>query len=678
MGLKVRLSSPKPRRNFFRFLWDNIFRGIYHLKTKFKYFVLIGGLLSLAQSSQAAIRIRAMNFDAPNSTAAFFIVQISSGIQLPDGTTVYILTDGTADQHLFTDGFGNWGWVTAGGGDNLGSHAATKTLTANFGISGTTVVLTYTAIEADDHVFKMIINADGFPDIKALEIDYISGALAANSDEAIMLFNIDESLSIGGDIVALEVLSTEGNAKVIGLELGPVVNPIMQLSGTFDDMDSALVVGTDRLAEFISTGSDIEMFSVDNDSVTIGNTAKFTDIAFLLATVASGGGIDPKFEYSTGIDTWATFTPTDGTDGMKNTGVIQWILGNIPSWATGLGSEFLISITRERNTLTTPPVEDKVQISVTAEFDWDKNGDVHINSITTQEYGMFKGSASVVGDFGVGDVASNQGLFYNSSNDRFGISVGAGSPNAKLEIQGAVDFGGENKLNAIFKANVGGALAIRIQANTDDNALIQLAVGNAVVKSTIKQIGDPTDALTGGIAFKVKDNTNRAVVISSHSGLYIYNWALAEPTAIANASVLYSTDNAGGTSELFVKDEAGNITQLSSHNFDLFDPDPSGTLPISKYYCNEFTGECVGIDLISVVTDLEILLRKKYIYHATIDRKDWDLEQEKQAQLRERQIRVWDATTDEHKILNPIRPKRYVKQNPPQWLNDRLRFKGYR
>lgn len=240
----------------------------------------------------------------------------------------------------------------------------------------------HTATEGDDHALELRVDAAGFGDVKAMEVTYTTGAIAASEEEAVVLVNIDESAATGGTVSGLEVLATEGSATIDGMLCGAVVNPVKQLSGSFGDMDSALVNAVDQLAAFISTGTDVEMFTNDNDTVTIGNAVKFEEIEFLLDTVASGSGIAPTFEYSTGVGTWATFSPADGTNGMRNSGVIAWLDGDLSGWATGTGSEYLIRITRTRNSLTTAPIEDKVQIAVTTEYGWDSSGDLDVNNIT--------------------------------------------------------------------------------------------------------------------------------------------------------------------------------------------------------------------------------------------------------------------------------------------------------
>jgi len=241
--------------------------------------------------------------------------------------------------------------------------------------------LTHTATESDDHAMEITVDAAGFGDVKGVVVDYITGTISAGEAEEAILINIDESSATGGNIIGLEILSTEGSAKIYGIKAGALVNPIVQLSGVFSNMDSALVKGIDNLANFTSTTLNATMFVADDDNVTIGDAAKFEEIEFLLETVASNPGIKPTFEYSNGTGVWVEFSPTDGTGGMRNTGVIAWDDSDIPDWSAGAGSEYLIRINRTQNALSTVPVENKVQIASTTKYEWDENGNLVINGI---------------------------------------------------------------------------------------------------------------------------------------------------------------------------------------------------------------------------------------------------------------------------------------------------------
>lgn len=244
--------------------------------------------------------------------------------------------------------------------------------------------ITHLASVSDDHALEIDVNSAGFGDVRAIEINYNASTLAATEDEAAILISIDESNTGGGRISALEVLSTnEGSAEVYALEVGATIHPIIQSAGTFGDMDVAERNGVDQLAAFTDTGTDIPIFVANTDKVSIGDIAKFEEIECIFSTFASNPGVKPTFEYSTGSGTWAPFTPTDGTNGCRNNGVISWLVGDIPGWLIGASSMFLIRMTRTQGGLGTVPIESIFQIAAVTEHKWDANGDFSINNIVT-------------------------------------------------------------------------------------------------------------------------------------------------------------------------------------------------------------------------------------------------------------------------------------------------------
>jgi hypothetical protein len=236
--------------------------------------------------------------------------------------------------------------------------------------------LDHTAAGTDEHALEIVTDAAGFGDVKAIDVAYTTGAVAAGEDEGVILVNIDESTSTGGEVFGYEILTTDfGATNVYGMKTGVNVNPISHDSGTFANMDSALNKAVDVLAALSSGGAgNISIFVADNDTVTIGDASKFDEMEILVDTPASGSGVAPTFEYSTGVGTWTAFTPTDGTNGFKNTGAILWDQNDLPGWATGTGSEFLVRITRTRNSLSTTPIIDTIQIAAAQVYSWDNQG----------------------------------------------------------------------------------------------------------------------------------------------------------------------------------------------------------------------------------------------------------------------------------------------------------------
>ena len=252
--------------------------------------------------------------------------------------------------------------------------------------------LDHTAEENDDHALEIDCNAAGFGDVKAIDIVYVTGAIATGGDEEAILIQFDEVAATGGDLTALEVLTTtEGSTdKVTAVFSGVGVAPLVQLSGTFGDADSILNKAVDVAAALANGGAgNISVFVADNDTITIGHASEFQEVEMILDTAASGGGIAPTFEFSTAVDAWTAFSPADGTNGLRNNGVLAWLNADIPTWAVGTGSEFLIRITRTRNNLSTTPILDEIQIApAVSEFGWDKLGDIACNDISAEDIVM--------------------------------------------------------------------------------------------------------------------------------------------------------------------------------------------------------------------------------------------------------------------------------------------------
>jgi hypothetical protein len=241
----------------------------------------------------------------------------------------------------------------------------------------------HTATEADDHCIEIVHNAAGFGDSEAIDIDYITGALASGDEEAIILVNVDDDAATGGEVVGFEMLVIPGALdRIFGLKVGALIGPIDQSSGTFGNATTFLNIAADELTEVSSAGAPRSaVFVADNDTITIGGTAKFEEISFVLFAVASSGGIAPTFEFSTGGTGFTAFSPIDGTNGFRNSGVMAWDDLDIPSWATNATGEFEIRITRTRNAAGAgTAVIDVLQIATTVDFKWDLLGNIWANS----------------------------------------------------------------------------------------------------------------------------------------------------------------------------------------------------------------------------------------------------------------------------------------------------------
>ena len=320
-----------------------------------------------------------------NSNPTFAGVTITG---LTQGSVVFAGASGIISQdnsNLFWDNTNN----RLGIGINSGFFPA-----AGMTVSGE-MDLIHTASESDDHAFEIDVDAVGKGDVKAIDIDYITGDISVGKDEGIILINVDEIAATGGDVFGLEILATEGAAgsttTVYGLKAGALVGPVHQDSGTFVNPD----IGTNDtpqtpVANMIDGDfgptKRTSIFIAEDDYIIIGKDAAFEEIEFIITTGSSGAGIKPKFEYSTGSSGFTEFFPVDGTNGFRNTGVIAWdaddLVGHAVNADTGLSDTYDIRITRKRTNLSTTPILGYAKTAATTEYIWDKDGNINIKTLT--------------------------------------------------------------------------------------------------------------------------------------------------------------------------------------------------------------------------------------------------------------------------------------------------------
>ena len=261
---------------------------------------------------------------------------------------------------------------------------------AGLTISGDMDIL-HTSSEADDHAFEIDVDAAGFGDVKAIDIAYITGELEAGEDEGIILLNIDQitgTPATGGEVFGLEVLATEGSAEIFGLKVGAVVGAIHQDSGTF--INPTLTTDNTPTTDVPDMGdgniaTTTTIFEAENEYIIIGAATVFEEIEFILTTTTSNPGIKPTFWYSSAAGGGFTqFTPVDGTNGFRNTGVVAWdasdLVGHIVGSVTGT---YDIKVIRTKaGSLSPSPVLGFAKTAATTEYIWDKDGNVNIKTLT--------------------------------------------------------------------------------------------------------------------------------------------------------------------------------------------------------------------------------------------------------------------------------------------------------
>ena len=229
------------------------------------------------------------------------------------------------------------------------------------------------------------IDSNGFGNTRAMVVNYLASGMADGDESHLYEIVLDTDGSTGGEAQGLSVAKTgTGLVHVTAIEALADVNVVIQRTGDPITLTQAWKLSgstyTDTTVDF-SNGSNIEIFSLDNDYIICGSDAVFTQLDIELFTESSHT-IDSVFQYSTGVGTWNTFQPADGSNGFTKSGSVMWpaLAGWVAASVNGV-SKYYIRIQRTRNLVTTPPVESNIRVRSTTEFKWDKNGDVSIRKL---------------------------------------------------------------------------------------------------------------------------------------------------------------------------------------------------------------------------------------------------------------------------------------------------------
>jgi hypothetical protein len=99
---------------------------------------------------------------------------------------------------------------------------------------------------------------------------------------------------------------------------------------------------------------------------------------------------------------------------------------------------------------------------------------------------------------------------------------------------------------------------------------------------------------------------------SATKSFAIFN-GTAPTGSVTDGCVLY-TEDVSSSSELKVRDEAGNVTTLSPHNFELIPEGPSEEMAWSYY--SERDGKRINVDMLKAIRLLEKISGERLVYEA--------------------------------------------------------------
>jgi hypothetical protein len=268
----------------------------------------------------------------------------------------------------------------------------TNPATSNFGVFN----MLHTSGVDNTRAIDSLINPDGNGSVSGHFMRFIATDLIATDVSSGVVVQVDRDTSTGGNISAFRATSCGlGTSNTTGLLCTSGVDPVRSRpsaevdAGKVFSFDAATTTFTDITTAAGTVGSDVTIFGGDEDYLYFGHATEFNEISFVLTVVAAGSGIRPVFEFSAGGASWNVFSPLDGTNGMRYNGSVTWDSDISTGWATdtvnGVAGLFWIRIRRTKNSLSTVPVEDLIQIAPATEYFWDKQGDLSINSLVSGE-----------------------------------------------------------------------------------------------------------------------------------------------------------------------------------------------------------------------------------------------------------------------------------------------------
>ena len=154
----------------------------------------------------------------------------------------------------------------------------------------------------------------------------------------------------------------------------------------------------------------------------------------------------------------------------------------------------------------------------------------------------------------------------------------------------------------------------------------------------------------------------------------------SDPSSSATLGMIYAKTNAG-TTEVFVMDGAGNVTQISPHARAASPAPPeldTDAQPIVIHHANLFLGTEEFLHLSALAKEVEKISGKKFLFQRQLDparKRDWATEEtaieqrhatERAADLE--RLSAWQSNTNQNKGPQPpVRPA-YVKRPKPAWL----------
>lgn len=155
---------------------------------------------------------------------------------------------------------------------------------------------------------------------------------------------------------------------------------------------------------------------------------------------------------------------------------------------------------------------------------------------------------------------------------------------------------------------------------------------------------------------------------TSAVSVLVFKNGTAPSSSPADSVQLYAVD-VSSSSELRVRDEAGNVTTLSPHNFEIFEPAEDDPFPWSYRSENEYLGKIINVNMSGAIRALEKLTGEQFIFYADIEKQDFE---KSNAAMLAKELASVQQDDDNKTARTSAIETAYSNRELPEWIQKRL------
>ncbi len=508
-----------------------------------------------------------------NATTALDASGVTNAIRLPNGTTAQRPSGAVGEIRYNSSTDTIEGYTSAGGWAQLGATSSTSentddTTTGNStAISTTEKIVNQFTTSSFDSAWYLTVTRDEIND----EVSTAKHSLAHNNSAAVVSTSHITRSDATNSFVTMDADVTGGSARLKATGTS-VVNSVSFYRIALGDNTSAGTTG--NVTNVINTDVDSASESIDSWAhasyraakyyISVNNASK-TEITNMEALVVHDG--TTAYITSYGATNTGSNDLISLTAAISGSNVVVSATGNEPNLRV-TAYRILLADDESASSGDNVNVVAATNVSSTA-----TTVDSFVNSAYTGAFYVFTGYNATEGSASASEVMV-------VSNDDAYIAVGP-----------TVSTKGTDQLT--FSATQSGSTVTVKAASTSGASTtvngygVHMLRGSAGASTADTVLVSTTQTISGAKTF----SSPLALTVGS------------DPSTVANNAHIYAKDDSS-SAEVFVRDEAGNVTKISPHN-------QQGEW---EYFSrNVKTGKTVRVNMEEMIRDIEKLTGKKYI-----------------------------------------------------------------